>query len=294
MPNFTSQAGVNAFAAAMNFLAERYSRPDGQYGRVHHWIMHNEVNSGFYWTNAGTKTLITYLDLYQKSLRVACLLARQYDPNAKPLVSLEHDWTAHPDPRSYAGREMLERLVDFSRKEGDFPWGIAFHPYAQDLFNPRTWEDAEATFNFATPYITFRNIEVLDAWALQPRVAFRGHEPREIQFTEQGLNSQDYSEKALTDQAAGLAYAWKKIEPLKTVTAFQYHLWADDRSEGGLRLGLCKFADDPQDPHGRKPSWHLYQAIGTDGWEEAARFALPIIGIKDWNEVHHLGGIRED
>jgi len=39
--------------------------------------------------------------------------------------------------------------------------------------------------------VTFKNIEVLDAWVRQPRVAFRGREPREIQLTEQGLNSRD-------------------------------------------------------------------------------------------------------
>ncbi len=291
MPNFTSREGVNAYAAAMNFLAERYSRPDGKYGRVHHWIMHNEINSGFFWTSAGNKTDITYLDLYQKSMRVACLIARQYDPHAKPFISLEHCWTRRLDVRAYAAKDLLEHLVAFSRKEGDFPWGIAFHPYPQDISNPRAWEDPEATFDFGTPYLTYRNIEVLDAWARQTHVAYRG-EPREIQLSEQGVNSPNYSEKTLAEQAAGMAYAWKKIEPLQTITAFQYHLWADDHSEGGLRLGLRKFGDDPEDPHGIKPIWHLYKAIGTDAEEEAFRFAKEIIGIRDWSEVPHRGEIR--
>ncbi len=126
MPNFTTQAGVEAYAAAMNFLAERYSRADGKFGRIHHWILHNEIDSGFYWTNAGAKSAITYLDLYQKSMRLTLLIARQYDPHAKPLISLDHYWTGNPDPRGYPSRELLERLVDFSHKEGDFQWGIAF------------------------------------------------------------------------------------------------------------------------------------------------------------------------
>lgn len=292
MPNFTTRAGVDAYAAAMNFVAERYSRPDGKYGRVHSWIMHNEINSGFFWTTAGDKTMLTYLELYQKSMRLACLIARQYDPYAKPFISLDHCWTKLPDPRSYAARDLLERLVDFSRSEGDFPWGIAFHPYPQDIFSPRTWEDSEATFTFQTPFVTFKNLEVLDAWARQPRTAFQGRTPREIQLTEQGLNSRDYSEQAQAEQAAGLAYAWKKIEPLTTITAFQYHLWADERSEGGLRLGLRKFADDPQSPQGKKPIWRLFQAIGTREEEPASRFAMPIVGVRDWSEVHYTGEIK--
>ncbi|MCB1132256.1 MAG: hypothetical protein KDN05_14090 [Verrucomicrobiae bacterium] len=292
LPDFTSKTGVNAYAAAMNFVTERYSRPDGEYGRVHHWIMHNEINSGFFWASAGQKTDISYMDLYQKSMRVACLLARQYDANSKPLISLEHCWGRRADVRGYAGRDLMEHLVSFSHREGDFPWAIAHHPYPQDIFNPRTWEDSQASFDFATPYLTYRNIEVLDAWARQERVRYRGR-PREIQLTEQGLNSPDYSEKSLRDQAAGMAYAWEKIATLDTVTAFQYHLWADDRGEGGLRLGLRKFGDDQQDPHGIKPIWHLYRALGTEGFAAAAQPYLEVVGVGGWDEVRFRGEVKK-
>jgi hypothetical protein len=187
---------------------------------------------------------------------------------------------------------MLELQASVSQREGDYPWGIAFHPYAQDLRTPRTWEDEQATFDFNTKLITFKNLEVLDAWARRPEVCYRGTEPREIQLTEQGLNTPDYSEKSLQDQAAGLAYAWHKIQPLKTITSFQYHLWADDQSEGGLRLGLRKYENDPQAPHGKKPSWEVFRALGTERETEATAFALPVIGIKDWREVHYRGEIR--
>jgi hypothetical protein len=86
--------------------------------------------------------------------------------------------------------------------------------------------------------------------------------------------------------------AWKKIEPLKTITAFQYHLWADAREEGGLRLGLRRFSDDPQAPFGNKPAWYVFRAMGTDQWDAASAFAKPIIGIKDWSEVYQAGEVR--
>ena len=291
MPNFTSRAGVEAYAAAMNFIAERYSRPDGKFGRIHDWIMHNEISSGYYWTSAGDKTLITYLDLYQKSMRLTYLIARQYDANARPLISLDHCWTARSDPRGFAGRDLLDRLIEFTRLEGDYGWGIAYHPYAQDLFNPRTWEDPQALFNFDTPFITFRNIEVLDAWARQPRAEYQSR-PREIQLTEQGINSRDYSEKALAEQAAGVAYAWEKIAPLSTITAFQYHIWEDNRTEGGLRLGLRKFGDDRTDPGGKKPSWSIYRLAGTQDWERVTRSEKAIVGVKRWADVHYRQDIK--
>ncbi len=264
LPDFTTRTGVNAYAAAMNFVTERYSRADARFGRVHHWIMHNEVNSGFYWANAGTKSMVNYMDIYQKSMRVAHLLARQHDAHAKALISLDHCWTHNPDPRAYPARGMLETLALYSRREGDFAWGVAFHPYAQDLNNPRTWQDNQATMSYATPFLTYRNLEVLDAFVALPQIALNGTLPREIQFTEQGLNSPDYSEAALRDQAAGLAYAWQKIKRMQHVTAFQYHLWSDEPSEGGLRLGLRKFTNDIDDPHGYKPAWYLFKALGTE------------------------------
>jgi hypothetical protein len=110
-------------------------------------------------------------------------------------------------------------------------------------------------------------------------------------LTEQGLNSPDYSAPSLNEQAAGLAYAWAKIEGLSTITAFQYHLWADDHGEGGLRLGLRRYFDDAQDPHGRKPSWQLFQSMGTDTWAATSAFAKPVLGIHDWSEVHYHGAI---
>jgi hypothetical protein len=287
VPNFTSREGVNAYAAALNFLAERYAREDGKLGRIHHWILHNEVNSGFVWTNAGTKTPAEYMELYHKSLRAAYLIARQYDPNAKVFISLDHHWTGRMDARNFAGRDLLELLVRYSHAEGDFPWAIAYHPYPQDLRNPRVWADTEALPSQDTPRITFKNIEVLDAWAHRPDVLFHGKEPREIHLTEQGLNSPDYSEKALAEQAAGMAYAWEKIEPIGNITAFHYHNWIDNRGEDGLRIGLRKFPDDEKDPLGKKPIWSVYQAIGTPQWREKTEFALPIIGIRSWSELRH-------
>lgn len=292
MPNLTTEEGVAAYAAALDFLAERYSRLDGKYGRIHHWIMHNEVNSGWVWTNAGEKSALLYMDLYHRSMRMAQLIARQYDPHAKAFISLDHHWTAKNDAHCYAGRELLDDLLQFSAAEGDFDWAIAHHPYPQDLGNPRVWVDNQVTFSFATPKITFKNLEVLDAWVRQPRVMFKGKTPRTIHLTEQGLNSRDYSEKSLRDQAVGMAYAWNKYKTLPAIEAFQYHNWVDNRDEGGLRIGLRKFPDEPGDPLGKKPIWTVYEALGTPREAEATAFAKDVIGIKDWSEVRHVGEIK--
>ena len=147
------------------------------------------------------------------------------------------------------------------------------------------------TFSFDTPQITFRNLEVLDAWIKQPRTYFNGEHRRTVHLTEQGLNSRDYSERALADQAAGMAYAWQKLTPLDSIEMFHYHNWADHRAEGGLQLGLRKYPDDARDPYGKKPIWRLYRDLGTEAETAAMEFAKPIIVVTDWNEIRHQGEI---
>ncbi len=284
MPDFTSREGTDLYGAILNLMAERWSRAGGPHGRVHHWILHNEVDAGWEWTNAGEKQDIEYMDLYHRSMRLMDLIGRQYDPNARPFISLTHHWAEPGNPRWYGSKRMLDLLAEFTAAEGGFPWGVAFHPYPQSLPEPRTWEDSQATPDFLTKKITPRNIEVLDAYLRQPQFLHRG-DIRPVQLSENGFNSKDYSPRTLAEQAAAMAYAWKKISGLSSITTWEYHNWVDNRQEGGLRIGLRKFGDEPNDPHGKKPIWHLYQALGTPRENEACTPYLKVIGIRSWNEM---------
>lgn len=291
MPNVTSPDGLALYGAILNLIAERWSKDDGIHGRVHHWIIHNEVDAGWVWTNAGELPDVVYMDLYQRSMRLVSLIARQYDPNSRPFISLTHHWANKGEGRWYGSKRLLELLGGFCRAEGDFPWALAYHPYPQGLGNPRTWEDRQPTFDFNTPKITPKNLEVLDAFMKLPALLDHG-KVRPVHLSENGFNSKDYSEKSLTDQAAGMALAWKKIQSLSSIEAWQYHNWIDNRNEGGLRIGLRKFPDEPGDPLGKKPIWFLYQALGTPKEDEVAAPYLPVIGVTSWDQVLHKEPIR--
>jgi hypothetical protein len=190
-----------------------------------------------------------------------------------------------------AAARLIDLLVRYENAEGDFPWALAYHPYPQNLFNPRTWEDHQATFSFESPKITPKNLEVLDAYMKQPALLFRG-KVRPVHLSENGFNSKDYSAKELADQAAGMALAWKKMAKLSSIESWQYHNWIDNRHEGGLKIGLRKFPDEPGDPFGKKPIWHLYQALGTPDEDKLAAPYLPVIGITSWDQVLHTAPIR--
>lgn len=273
MPNVSDPLGVQTYAAALEYLAQRYGRADARFGRIHHWIIHNEVNSGWVWTNAGKKSSLEYLDLYLKSMRMVHLIARIYNPSAQVFISLDHHWTTQYGQTGYKGRDMLEHLRDLCQIEGDFPWALAFHPYSQNLFDPKVWLNDEAQDIFNTPKITFKNLSVLDRWFAQPDFQFLGQR-RIIHLTEQGLNSPDYSDESLRNQSAGMAYAWRQMRSIPSISMFHYHNWVDHRQEGGLRIGLRKFPDDHDDPLGRKPIWYLFQALNTPQESQAIAQAL--------------------
>tara|TARA_R110002096_G_scaffold108787_2_gene238019 strand:+ start:8238 stop:10358 length:2121 start_codon:yes stop_codon:yes gene_type:complete len=287
MPNVTSPEGVQYYAAILDFLADRYSRPDKKYGRIHHWIIHNEVDAGWVWTNAGEKTALVFMDLYHKSMRMSHNIARKYNANSKVFISLTHYWNWTSNPHFYHSKELLELLLQFSKTEGDFDWAIAQHPYPESLREPKTWLDKKVSFDFDTKLITFKNTEVLDAWVKQPEVLFKGKTKRTVYLSENGTNSPTYSEQDLKEQAAGMAYALKKIKYLDGIDGFQYHNWQDNRREGGLRIGLRRFPDDEEQPGAKKPVWYVYQAFGTDKENNVFDQYKEMIGIESWNEIRH-------
>ncbi|SOE23210.1 hypothetical protein SAMN06298216_3604 [Spirosomataceae bacterium TFI 002] len=291
MPNLTTPEGVQYYAAVLDFLANRYMRADKKYGRIHHWIIHNEVDAGWVWTNAGEKTALVFMDIYHKSMRMTHNIARKYNANSKVFITLTHYWNWTSNPHFYHSKELLEQLLQFSKAEGDFEWAIAQHPYPESLREPKTWLDNKVSFDFDTQLITFKNTEVLDAWVKQPEVLFKGKTKRLVYLSENGTNSPTYSEQDLKEQAAGMAYAMKKIKYLDGFDGFQYHNWQDNRREGGLRIGLRRFPDDEEDPSGIKPVWKVYQAFGTEKEDEVYDQYKEMIGIESWDEVRYKGEI---
>ncbi len=293
MPNLTTPEGVHAYRAALAFLARRYA--GGPQGSITHWILHNEVDQAFAWTNMGEQPMDIVMDHYVRSMRLAYLSARQFNPSAKVFISLTHHWTA-PEGRSlqhYRPKEMLDRLADYSRLEGDFEWGVAYHPYPEGLFHAAAWNDKRPCFSLDSPYITPKNIEVLDAYLHRQALLYRGEKLRTVLLSEQGFHTKDYSPAAQQLQAAALVYTWHKIRPLATIEAFHNHRWIDARDEGGLLLGLRTLPVAGQPFGERKTGWSVYQALDTPGEEAASAFAKEIIGVTDFSQIPYRGPIPE-
>ncbi len=286
MPDLTTPEGAEAYEAAIAFLAERYAQPGDPHGRISNWILHNEVDYGWEWTNMGAQPLAVYLDTYVRSMRIVHTLARQFNPHARVFISLTHNWNVPDDPawKTYGPRRMLELLTKFSHVEGDFEWGVAYHPYPQSLFKPDAWNDSLPTDDFDTPLITPKNVAVLDRWMQRPEMLFEGR-ARGVILSEQGYHTPDYSTTNQRLQAAAFVYTWHKLRGLSSIEAFHNHRWVDHPREGGLKLGIRTLPTDGNPYGDRKFAWEIYQALDTP--EEAAKtgFAKDIIGVTDFSEI---------
>lgn len=296
MPNLTTIESANYYAAALDFMAQRYCGNDFSHGRIHHFIMHNEVDMGYSWTNMGSPTMETYVDTYVNSMRIAYNIVRQYDQNAEIFGSFAHSWAVANDAKSYVVKDMLDRINGYSHTEGDFRWALAYHSYPSSLIDPKTWNDAQATFDMDSPMVTFKNLEVLDKWVNMPEHMYKGTTRRSVWLSENSAASPSYSEEDLANQAACFAYAWKKMNMLTGINSIHWHPFdhpTEIAQNPNQRFGLRKSWEDAEEPCAKKPIWFLYQAAGTA--DEDAKFApyIDVINetandpISSWDDILH-------
>lgn len=272
--------------AVMSMLAERWSGAHPEHGRAWGWIIGNEVNSHFLWNNMGLVPLETAASEYEKAFRIMHHAIRKHSQNARTYLSSDHHWrssmanvSAH---EATPGRDFLDTFARLVRERGDFDWNVAWHPYPEDLGNPRAWADKNITHDDNSNKVTFKNLEVLPKHLERPELLYNS-KPRRIILSEQGfhtLNTPDGEQL----QAAAYAYAWEKIQALPTVDAFIYHRHVDHSQEGGLRLGLWRNApNSTADPHSKKVIYELFQKAGTPAWRAAADALLPVTGLQAWD-----------
>ncbi len=285
--NTVTPDGVRYYKACLEFLADRFSRPDSTYGRVANYIIGNEVTSHWEWFNVGPMPGELVVAEYERAVRIAHTAIKKFSTSSRVYLSIDHHWstTYGNDPqKGLAGRRLLDEFSRRARMGGDFDWHLAHHPYPENLFEPRTWLDKTAVSNFDSPRITFKNLEQLTRYFRRPEMMFDG-QPRRIILSEQGFHS-DNTEAGDAAQAAAYCYAWTKVSQEDGIDSFILHRHVDHSGEGGLNLGLWRRQPNSiADPSTPRPMYEVFMKADTPEREEAFRFALPVIGIKSWKEL---------
>lgn len=292
MFNVTSDDGIAWLTAAMEFLAARYSGHNADQGRVWGYIAGNEVNSHWYWSNMGHATLDEVVTTYEKSVRLIHTAVRKSSTHARVYLSLEHYWAkrypAGTETQSVPGRDFLQAFAALARKQGDFDWHLAHHPYPEPLTDCRFWKDRKhSPHSPDAEVVSFRNLEVLcDFLATEP-MTFQG-KPRRVIFSEQGFHC-DNRKTGERDQAAAYALAYVNVARLDLVDAFILHRHVDHSGEGGLNLGLwTNKPDSIATPDRKRQMYDVFLAAGTANQDKVFEFALPVFGAKTWDEAIEL------
>lgn len=188
------------------------------------------------------------------------------------------------DLEAYKGRDFLDAFAKLAHQRGEFEWHVAHHPYPDDLGNPRTWLDKAAWPTDDAPHITFKNLEVACRHLLRQEMLWQG-KPRRIILSEQGIHCLEAPDGEML-QAAGFAYAWEKVLRQPGIDAMIWHRHVDHAHEGGLRVGLWENKPGTIVEPGRKRAiYNLFKKAGTPEWSDAAKFALPVAGLKTWDEL---------
>ena len=282
--NIANAQGFNIIAAGLNFIMQRYSTAGM---RIHVWAAQNEVNANREWCNLGDNNPEVYFsDYYTRLMRVMRTTAAQYDQHAPVLAVFEHNWAAKSGQADYPSLAIINHLVQSSKVEGDFLWGIGAHPYPAnqpDFWRKDTAPDVTSSLN--SPKVTFKNLEVLNDWILNPCHFYQGKEKRPVYLCENGISSMDNSEEGLTLQAAAVAWAWKKFNSLEGIDSFLWYSPFDYGTDFGLQLGLRFPGSFEQEPYRRKPAWWVWEAAGTDREDDVFRPYLDVVGLNDWAEI---------
>ncbi len=274
--NLRTEEGVLHYLAWHDFFLSRYAVGEG--GRAFAMELGNEINSGYIWNNGGEMDVTGSMQEYTQAMRLAWLVSKQYTEHFRVCASFDYHFSArhmeNQPLRYYSMKECLAAITAACRTEGDFPWGVATHPYPEYLTFPDFWNDRAPRWAMDTGIVNFKNFEVLPAYLAREELRYKGQE-RHIILTEEGLNTREDCPYTGAQSKYAYVLAYMKMRKLPTVDIFQYYPYMDNPWEFGLNLGLHEFGSYTENmdqiPGAPKPVWDAIKAM--DSADEAAMVA---------------------
>jgi len=253
---FCAPDNPDDFARFAGMLAQQYDGQGGR-GRIHNFVIHNEVNSNIWFDiGCGSGTACdtdAWIAEYADNYNLAYDRIKMHQSEAKVLVSLEHAFGPSAQDLSadyplIAGSNFLTRFADFV---GDRNWQLAMHPYPPNLLIPEfsalDW-----------PYVTYGNPGQIVGW-LRQNFPDDPHAWK-VQFTESGINSSSPNSSEAA-QATGVCASNYNVLATPWVTDYIYHGMFDDGLSSELQVGLFH-ADGTA-----KPAWSVWANQNDCGYQ---------------------------
>ena len=288
--NTANDLGMEYWIAAMEFLADRYSKSESM-GLVQKFIIGNEIDYTYDWylieplvTNDKGHYFAVDFDIFMeefaRTFRLANLAVKKYNSEAKVCVSLTHNWALNSAEaynsggtsvrqNSYRPKEIIDWLVEVEGARGDYNWGLAVHPYAvgTNPSNPLK-TDVAGTYGRpvtgdpdTTPWITVSNLEMYQLYLQRPENLYNGKELRTVSLTETTVlstkSSDPYYSTSILEQAASIAQTYYRsvaIPCIDQMAYFQVH----DQTTTSYMVGLMTSSGV------KKPAYDVWKYIDTD------------------------------
>ena len=287
--NTKDERGVRYFEALMSFIADRYVKEGGKFGRIYNIILGSDIGRAMY-NYCGKTDIISYIKDYMRALRICDTAIRSRFGGSRVYVPFDNWFTAKSQTEgdfTFINKEVIDWLCDYSRKEGNFIWNIAWKAYNADILNPSCWTETVPVGDYSTPVITMKNINVLcDYINLEKKDYLPNGELRKVMLSNQGFSSGDNSIGNRDLQAASFVYAYLKIRYMPDITAFIYHGQVDNTNENSCSFGLWTNApgtvNEPGEP---KKIYDVFKYMDTNREAEKIEFAKAVLGIADFKEI---------
>ncbi len=249
--NTLTEVGKERTRQVAEALAYRYK------DTVSNWVIGNEINNQREWNYIGVSDLDTYTKAYADGFRIFYDAIKTYNPDARVFIPFDYNWTQSGGDMYFSSRDMLALLNTYL---SDTDYGIAWHPYPQDLSNPDFMNTSPlATDDPESKIVNLKNLHVLTDYMQQTEMLSPFGSVRHLILSEQGFSSV-MGEDA---QALALMQGWDKVKENPYVEAFLLSRLVDAPSEvaQGYAFGLWNSDGVSETPTSRKQTWYYYQAL---------------------------------
>ena len=293
--NTSNDKGMGYWIAAMEFIADRYSRGT-TLGLVDKFIINNEIDYTYDWSlitpekdengNYMRADFDVFMEEYARCFRLANNAVKKFNAGAKVVISLTHNWAESRGEafksgpvnsssrvyNSYRPKEILDWMSTVEKARGDYDWAVSVHPYPigttssnplkTDLNTGTNFKEVNGDWR-TSPWITCINLELYQQYFEQPVNMYNGTELREVTLTETSVCNVDKNSvspeqynQALREQAATIAQYYYRAANIDCITEMAYFM-AHDIS-GSYKLGLME-SDGT-----KKPSYDVWKYVDTN------------------------------
>ena len=287
--NTTNEKGVKYFEALMSFIADRYVKEDIGYGRIYNIILGSTIGEASLFNNCGKPDIISYVKDYLKALRICDTAVRSRFGGSRVYVPFSNFFTANSGrDGDFKNKDIIDLLCEYSQKEGNFIWNVAWNAFNADILKPEFWKETDPVNDFSTPIITMKNIEILCNYLnLEKKDYLPNGEIRKVMLSDQGYSSGDNSKENMELQAAAFVYAYLKAKYIPDITAFIYHGHVDNKEVGSLGL-WTNLPDTVNAPGEKKKIYDVFKYMDTNREPEKTEFVKVILGPEYANEIEKL------